>query len=133
MKKIKPFVQRPTFVKAIHILEQMLGPDDAMNRLRWCVPNGTSGECFLSRLRFALVALRQSFFDQLNLAIIPSRSTFDQWNVGGETHSIDVVTGLAIIQSVQDNIETFVETDTVVSAAEGESKRSVMVTVYRYS
>lgn len=89
-----------------------------MDRFRWRISNCTTGEGFLSRFRLTLVALRQSFFDQFNLTIVASRSTFNQWNIGGETHSVDVVASLTVIKGVQYNVEAFVEADAVVGAVE---------------
>lgn len=87
-----------------------------MNRLWWCVTNRTARKCFLSWLRLTLVALRQSFFNQFNLAIVTCCSTFDQWNVGCETHSVDMVASLTVIKSIQNNVEALVEVDTIVGA-----------------
>lgn len=42
------------------LLEEILGPDDAVNGLRWRVSDGASWESLLGRLRLTLVALRQS-------------------------------------------------------------------------
>lgn len=46
------------------LLEKILGPDDAVDGLRRCVSDGTARECFLSRLRLALVAFSQTLQSQ---------------------------------------------------------------------
>jgi hypothetical protein len=40
------------------LVEEMLGPDNAVNGLAWRVPDGAAGEGLLVRLRLTLVALR---------------------------------------------------------------------------
>lgn len=45
-------------------LEKVLGPDDAVDGLRWCVSDGTAWERLLSRLRLALVAFSQTLQSQ---------------------------------------------------------------------
>lgn len=42
------------------LLEKILGPDDAVDGLRWCVSYGTSWESLLSRLRLAFIAFSQT-------------------------------------------------------------------------
>lgn len=83
-------------------LEQVLCPDDAMNRLRGCIPNGASGKGLLRCLGRALVALRESFLDQLNLTVVASGAAFNQWDTSGQTHPVDMISRRSIVQGVQD-------------------------------
>lgn len=100
----------------IHLLKQMLSPNDAVNWLRWCVSNCTPRECFLRWLWPTFIALCQAFLDKFDLTIVTSRSWFNQWNVCRKAHSVDMITGLTIIECIQDSGETFIKSDTIVSA-----------------
>lgn len=103
-------------------LEKMLRPHDAMDWFRRCVPNGAAGERFLSCLRCALVALRQSTFDQFHLTVVSGRSRLNQRNVSRQTKSIDVITSGAIIERIQHQIELLEKVDPVVGTVKKRGK-----------
>ncbi len=66
------------------------------------------------RLGFAVVALGLVLADDCHLAKISGGSTFDQRNVGSQTHPVDVASGGAIVQGVEDDDELLEELDAVV-------------------
>lgn len=92
----------------------MLGPHNAVDRLRRCVANRAARKRFLRRLRCALVALRQALLDQLHLAIVAARTALDQRHLRRQAHAVDVIASGAIVQRVQHDGELLVETDAVV-------------------
>lgn len=98
-------------------LEQMLGPNNAMNWFRRGVADGATGERFLRGLRCTFIALSYTFLDQFHLAVIAGGATFNQWHICGQTHSIDMVAGRSVVQSVQHNLETLEETHAVRGAS----------------
>lgn len=94
----------------------MLGPDNAVNRLRWCVADGATWICLLRSFRSAFIALSVSFLNQFHLTTVSSSSTFYQWNLGCEAHPIDVVSGGSIVQGVKHDVELLVECDAVIGS-----------------
>jgi len=58
-------------------LEQMLGPNDAVNRFGGRIANSAAGKASLFVLRRALVALGESPLDQLDLAIVAGGAALD--------------------------------------------------------
>lgn len=91
----------------------MLGPYDAVNWLRWRVTNGATGKRFLSLFWCALVALCLSFFDQFHLTVIARCATLDERNIRRQTHSIDMIASLTIVQCIQNEFEFFKEANAI--------------------
>lgn len=120
-KQIKFRIQRndENLLSSINSLEQMFRPNDAMNWLRWCITNGASGKCSLCCFWCALIALGQSFLDQFDLTVVASGSALNERNIGRQTHAIDMVASLSIIQGIQNNIE-FLEKSNPVLCSVGE-------------
>lgn len=76
-----------------------------MNWLTRRTSDGTYGValgCFLS---CTIVACRLPLLDNLNLTIETSRSTFDERNIGSQTHLINMPSRIQVIQSVEDHCE----------------------------
>lgn len=102
----------------------MLGPNDAVNGLGRCVPNGASGEGLLRLLWRALVALSFAFFYELHLPVVASRSALDERHICRQTHAVHVITRLPIVQCVQHQLEILIETDPVICAEHKEKNPS---------
>lgn len=107
----------------------MLCPDDAMNRFGGRVANCASRICLLGRFWSTFIALRQSTLNEFNLPIISGRSTFNQWNISSQAHSIDMVSSDTVVQSVENDLESLEEADTIVGTVI-EEFRHILKSMY---
>lgn len=46
------------------------------------------------------------FFDDLNLAVETSSTTFNERDVGSQTHSVDVSSRIEVVQRIEDNLKS---------------------------
>jgi hypothetical protein len=99
----------------------MLGPNDAVDRFRGCVPYSTAREGFLRSLRITLVTLSPSLGDQLYLAIVTCSSALYQRDFSGQTQSVDVVASSPVVQGIQNYTELLEEVDIVLRAVRNKS------------
>ncbi len=90
---------------AKQLVEEVLGPDDAVYGLRGGVPDGAAGEGLLVRLGLALVALGGAALDDRDLAQVSRAAALHQGDVGRQAHPVDVATGLTVVQGVQHDLE----------------------------
>ena len=91
----------------------MFCPDYAVDRLAGRVSDGAAGKGLLVRLGLTLVALGGPSLDDGHLAQVARGAGLDQWQLGSQTHPVEVVASSAIVQGAQADGELLVEVDTV--------------------
>lgn len=107
---------RPTSVKVPKImisLEQVLGPDDAVDRLGGRVADGAAGEGPLLGLGAALVTLEQALLDDGHLPEVAGSTALDQRHLGGEAEAVHVVARGGVVQGVHDEVKLLEKVDSV--------------------
>lgn len=67
----------------LNSLEQVLRPNDAVDRFGWCIPNCAPREGFLRCLWCTFVALCFTFHDQFDLTVVASGAAFNQRHICG--------------------------------------------------
>ena len=73
-----------------------------MDRLAGCAADGADGESLGRLFRRAVVACCHALLDDLDLAVEAGRAAFDQRDVGGQTHLVDVPPGIEVVEGVED-------------------------------
>lgn len=81
------------------------GPNNAVHWLVRSASNCANRVNLLGRLRLALVASGDTLEYGHHLSQISRRASINKGNVGSQAKSIDVLSSINIIQSVQDHVE----------------------------
>ncbi len=76
-----------------------------MNRLTWRASDGANGEALWCLLWSTIIACGHALLDNLNLAVETSCTALDQRNISGQTHLVDMSSGIQVIQRIEDHCE----------------------------
>lgn len=76
-----------------------------MNELFWALSDGADRKTFFFYAICALVALGQALLYRRASCFIAIRARFYQWNIHVETHRVNVVSSLIIVQSINHKVE----------------------------
>mmetsp|Transcript_39131 Transcript_39131/g.67754 ORF Transcript_39131/g.67754 Transcript_39131/m.67754 type:complete len:313 (-) Transcript_39131:161-1099(-) len=86
-------------------LEALFGPDDAVHRLVRSASDSANRIHLLCGLGIALVARRLAFQNRHDLSKISRRSGVNQRSVSSETETVDVSSGINVVECVEHQVE----------------------------
>ena len=78
-------------------IKSHLGPDNAVDGLAGCVPDGAARECLLRGLGIALVTLKLILHDDGGLPEVASRPALHEGHLGRQTHPVHVISSLSVV------------------------------------
>lgn len=73
--------------------------------LTWGTPDSTDRKGFWRLFCVTIVTFALALNDDLDLTIEAGSAALDQWDVGRQTHFIDVTSGIDIVERIEDELE----------------------------